>query len=544
MSDIAITSSIPNRRWLTWAIAVIVAVVALGSYAGWTRWGGGGGTALGIGDYYTVTPIELVQHVLKDGELQAVDNIDIVCQVEGQATINSLVKEGNFVKKNDVLVTLDSSQIRQKIDDATLQLQTSGADMTTAREAKEIQESQNEANLDAATVGLNLAKLDFQQYVEGTYPQAVKNAETDLEMAKITLRNSDEDYSNAKYLYGKGFVTGADIQKSDLAVTNARNGLNKAQTALMVLTKYTHAQDLASKQNAVAQAQKLLVRTRQQNQAALAQKSSDLEAKQSALILVKRKMERLQEQLEACTIKAPADGMVVYASSGDRNAQNPVQEGATVRDRQMLIRLPDTTRMMAAIRVSEGSVGDLKEGQRATVRIVNLPRPLTARVTKISVLVDNNQRWWNPDLKEYPVELTLDQNPPGLKPGMGCRTEVFINRIPNAVAVPLPTIYASGPESFVFVRRGDGTSKPVRVKLGATNETHAQIVEGVNNGDQVLILQSGQGRELLEKNGITVAPTSRPSDGPGGGKRGKGKRGGGEGESNPMPEAPIVKPAA
>src|SRR5581483_12357545 len=115
----------------------------------------------------------------------------------------------------------------------------------------------------------------------------------------------------------------------------------------------------------------------------------------------------------------------------------------------------------AQLRIAEGNVGDLKEGQRAEVRIVNYPRPLPAKVTKISVLVDNNQRWWNPDLKEYPVELTLDETPKGLKPGMGCRAEVFINRIPNALAIPLPTIYSSGPDSYIFVRAGD-TVRPLK----------------------------------------------------------------------------------
>jgi HlyD family secretion protein len=533
MSNVAIPASIPVRKWVTWILlAVAGSLLAVGAYAAFVRWTSPSDTPLSAGDFYSVTPIDLVQHVIKDGELQAVDNIDILCLVEGQSTINTLVKEGTFVHKNDVLVTIDSSAIQQKIDDTALQLQTSENDLNTSREAKEIQESQNDANLDAAEVALNLAKLDLQQYIDGTYPQAVDNAKTTLEMANITLNNANEDMANTRSLYAKGFVTGADIQKYDLALTNAKNAVAQATTALEVLTKYTHAMDLASKQNAVAQAQKSLMRTKQQNQANLAQKVSDLEAKQAALQLIKHKMDHLKEQFDDCTIKAPADGMVVYASSGDRNAQNPIQEGATVRERQPLLRLPDTSRMCAQLRIAEGSVGDLKEGQRATVRIVNYPLPLPAKVTKISVLVDNNQRWWNPDLKEYPVELTLDETPTGLKPGMGCRAEVFINRIPDALAVPLPTIYSSGPDSYVFLRAGD-TVRPVKVKLGATNETHAQILDGVSTGDQVLVLQAGQARDLLQKNGITVTtPTTRPS-GNGGKHRKRDGSGGGNSSDTP-----------
>jgi hypothetical protein len=61
------------------------------------------------------------------------------------------------------------------------------------------------------------------------------------------------------------------------------------------------------------------------------------------------------------------------------------------------------------------------------------------------------------------------------------------------------------------MREGADGHKPVKVKLGAVNDTHAQIVEGVKKGDQVLLLQAGQGRELLEKAGIKIAPATRPS---------------------------------
>jgi HlyD family secretion protein len=511
MSDIAISASVPSRKWLTWIIGALAALVMVGGYAAYLKWAGPADTPITSGDFYTVEPMDLTQHIVKDGELDAVDNIDILCLVEGQNVINTVVTEGTFVHKGDVLVRLDSSAIQQKIDDTALSLQTAESDLTAAQEAKEIQQSQNDANLDAAVVTLEIAKLDIKQYVEGTYPQSEDSAKTDLEMAKITLRNAEEDLANTKSLYAKGFVTGADIEKSELAVTTAQNGVNKAQTALTVLTKYTHAEDLANKQSAAAQAQKSLLRTKQQNLANLEQKVSDLNSKTQALALMKRRMEHYQEQFTDCTIKAPADGLVIYGTSNDRHAQNPIQDGAQVRERQPLLRLPDTSRMKAVIRVQEGMVGQLKLGQRATVTTDGDPVPIGATVTKISVLVDNSQRWWNPDLKEYPVELTLDHTPATFKPGMGVHTDVLVNKLTGVLAAPIPAIYSSGPDSYVFVRGAEDV-RPVKVKLGVTNATHAEILDGLSAGDQVLVLQVGQGRELLEKAGIHVAPATQPSE--------------------------------
>jgi hypothetical protein len=151
----------------------------------------------------------------------------------------------------------------------------------------------------------------------------------------------------------------------------------------------------------------------------------------------------------------------------------------------------------------------------------------------VSVLPDNGQRWWNPDLRDYPVELTLDETPQGLKPGVRVENaEIFIARHEQALAAPLVAVYTVGRESYVFLRGENGEVKERKVTLGTANETHVQIVDGVREGEQALLLQPGQGRALLEKAGITISevtvargPGERPNRGPGA----RGNREGGEG---------------
>jgi hypothetical protein len=50
--------------------------------------------------------------------------------------------------------------------------------------------------------------------------------------------------------------------------------------------------------------------------------------------------------------------------------------------------------------------------------------------------------------------------------------------------------------------------KPAAVKVGETNETLAQLIEGLAAGEQVLLLEAGQGRDLLEKAGIHLDTAS------------------------------------
>ena len=300
MSIAAIPTQIVSRprrgsRWLVFP-AVLLVLGAL-VWAGWRAYAARNPLPAVAGTFYAVRPMDLEIKFAKDGELQATNSIEVICQVEGMSTIQTLAKEGSSVKKGDVLVTLDASGIIQRRDDNMLNLQRAEADLITAREMKEIQESQNATNYEAAEIAVKLARLDLQQYTEGSYPQQLKDAKVNVEMSKISVDNADADLKQTKELFVKGFVTEADMKKSELALTTAKNAYDKAVTALEVLTKYQHEMDMAAKKNALAVAEQKLVRTEKENKAILAQKDADVKAKDEAVQLLKRRHQHLEEQL-------------------------------------------------------------------------------------------------------------------------------------------------------------------------------------------------------------------------------------------------------
>jgi hypothetical protein len=204
--------------------------------------------------------------------------------------------------------------------------------------------------------------------------------------------------------------------------------------------------------------------------------------------------------------------------------ESPIQAGAKVMEQQLVVRLPDTTAMKVVAKIPEFQAVKLKVDKaqplRATVRIVGRDEPLGATVTGMSVLSDNMQRWWNPDMKEYPVDLTLDQTAQGMKPGTRATVEILVERLQDVLAVPVAAIYSEGGKSYVGLERA-GRLEPVEVKLGASNETHVQVKEGVTSGERVALLQVGQGRELLKLAGIEPAPvpeSAAPATQPAAGK--------------------------
>src|SRR5438105_7280071 len=118
MSLVAVPISLPRIRRVPWLLTLLIALgVAAVAWVALTLSVGSGGPAV-TGEFYTVVPMDMDITINKDGELGAVNNVEITSPVEGQNTIVDIAKEGDFVHKGDVLCKLDSSDIELKIQNS------------------------------------------------------------------------------------------------------------------------------------------------------------------------------------------------------------------------------------------------------------------------------------------------------------------------------------------------------------------------------------------------------------------------------------------
>jgi HlyD family secretion protein len=452
-----------------------------------------------------------------DGELQAVDNIELISRVEGRATITDIAREGALVKAGTTVIELDSSTIRQNIDDASIELQRAEAAVANAQSQLKIQESNNAAEIEGAQVALTLAEIDLKKYVEGTYPQSLESAKAKLQIAKTKLQQTNDELAQSRSLFQRGFVTATEVKNRENAQAQAAIDLRAAENDLNVLEEYSYKADIATKNNAVVQAKNKLDRVKTQNESLIMQRQADLAAAQQQFETRQRKMEYLQQQLAATKIVAPSDGLVVYVQPDGNGQGGPIQQGAEVRERQVIVRLPDTTRMKAVVRVSEGQIVPIRAGQRALVRVTSLNEAVPATVQRVSLMPDSSRGWWNAgSTKEYPVDIVLDHTPEGLKPGASVTVSIFVNRAPQVLTVPVQSLYAQGKHAYVFVADGEQIV-PRKVTVGLVGKKTVEIKEGVKEGDRVLQLQAGEGQALLKRAGIEIeaaAPEKAPEGGP------------------------------
>ena len=239
----------------------------------------------------------------------------------------------------------------------------------------------------------------------------------------------------------------------------------------------------ATFESAVHEAEKELERVKHQGTSKLAQYEADVRTQKITLDLSKSKLERDEKNLAAGKIYAPQDGLVVYSVSDNRfSSESLVEEGATVRNRQTLIKLPDISEMKLSIKIHESHINMIAPGQPAFIVLDSMPdQRFRGVVNKVGLLPDTQSRWGNPNLKVYATEILVKDTLPDVKPGVSARAEVIITNLQNAIAVPLQAVTTKQGRQVVYLANG-GEPRPVDVSVGLYNTKFIEITSGLSEG--------------------------------------------------------------
>jgi HlyD family secretion protein len=399
---------------------------------------------------------EFVHEITERGEVQSASNVEIRCEVQsrgvGGTTILEIIPEGTYVKSGDLLVRLDSSDLETQLNQQQIVCNNSQADVVKAKN------------------DLEVAQIGKLEYLEGTFVQLEEAAKAKILVAKEDHDRSVDAKKYSEGLFTRGYITKLQLLADTFAVEKALLTQSAAETELRVLQKYTKPKMLtqfetaintaAAKYDAVVQTHKL-----------------DLE-----------KLNLVQTQVDKCTIRAENNGQVVYANSGDRRAGNEViiEEGTTVREHQVIVRLPDPTNMQVNAKINEAKVSMVAAGQSARIRMDAYPdQELTGKVEKVSEYPAPTG-WFNSNVKEYETIIHIDQPPPGMRPGLTAEVKILVSRMDKVLQVPVQTVIEHGDQHYCLLPHGNPWEARL-VELGPTNDKYVVIRDGLQEGEEVVM---------------------------------------------------------
>jgi RND family efflux transporter MFP subunit len=277
-----------------------------------------------------------------------------------------------------------------------------------------------------------------------------------------------------------------DIERSQLDLEDARH-----QLALAERDRQAYKGDDAERKKGlelkVKHAQQL-IKTRELQTTTTKARSGDVLRTNRAIVDAETaKLKDLETEIANCKMYAPRDGQVFYyvpPRVGFAAAEPSLAVGGPVREGQKLLYIPDLSKMQVNAHVHESQIGRVRQGQLARVRFDafpdRTPRGQVSRIAhsprEMSLFVDE---------KVYPVTVRMTEQLAGLLPGMSAEVHIELERRDNVLRVPVQALLRREDKIVCFVKSAaEMEERPV--KVGLRDLLFAEIIEGLQEGEQVL----------------------------------------------------------
>lgn len=195
-------------------------------------------------------------------------------------------------------------------------------------------------------------------------------------------------------------------------------------------------------------------------------------------------LERAETDLRNSTIVSPMDGIVL---SRDVEVGDAVSSILVMGSQSTLVMtLGDASSVYVLGKVDEADIGKVSFGQRARIVVESYKdKPYEGTVTKISPMGKEKD-----NVTTFEVRVSI-QNPEGeLRANMSANAEIIREEKKDVLLVPeSAVIYDKDRKTFLEVPdpKGEKGRRRVAVKVGISNGVKAEVLEGVKEGDKVVL---------------------------------------------------------
>ncbi|MBI4428692.1 MAG: HlyD family efflux transporter periplasmic adaptor subunit [Ignavibacteriales bacterium] len=308
----------------------------------------------------------------------------------------------------------------------------------------------------------------------------------ELDRSEIAQKLKDSELSVQKFQ-----------SQFEQAILDSALELSKARDEIVNLA-YTMEEKRIAKEQAIYEApamkrqaeidqeraQKALEQARKNYRTKQKQAIAKIRVVDADLMKEKSRMDIMARTLMDFTIKAPADGMVIYAR--EWNGRKKVV-GSTINAWDPTVAtLPDLSVMESITYINEVDIQKLAVGQRVELKLDADPnKKLSGKVTQLANIGEQRP---NADSKVFEVKILVNESDTTLRPAMTTSNTIIVSTLENVLSVPLEAVQTEGGRSFVF-RNSGGSVTRQEVVLGMMNENNVIVERGLSENDLVYLSQ-------------------------------------------------------
>jgi HlyD family secretion protein len=469
-------------------IGVVVIVLIAGGVLGSVKYSQKGIVTVQTGK---VLREDLASVVTASGEVKPRNYITIGAEYSGQLT-DILVKEGDHVRKGQLLARIDEAQ--------------SKADVAAQRAA--LSSAEADAAASEASVGAGEASMRAGEDNIAALEATVNRTKSDLE-------RYDKDFKRGEQLFKDGLIPRSDFEQRQALYDSQKSSVLEAQSR-------------------VTQAKTQLAQLKAQ----LAQLRAQLAGSQKKIAQSQAGLTRVDDILRKHNAVAPIDGLVTYL---------PVRVGETVQPgvqnsaASTIMTIADMSIVTAEVKVDETDIVNVKLDQPAEITVDAIPGHVfkghvieigNTAILRSTGLAASTSTTSSQEAKDFKVVVAMDNPPDEIRPGLSCTAKVTTATRKSVAAVPIqalttrtkgdlipdkdkpvnpsPAVVKANKEEVqgVFVISAAKKAEFRKLETGITGATEIEVLGGINVGDEIVTGSYQTIRSI--KNGATVKVDNKP----------------------------------
>ena len=391
----------------------------------------------------------LTETTTATGNIEAKYRNNIVLN-SSQKVLEIAIKEGQLVKKGDVLLVLDSSDYQNQLE-------------------------KQQINLENANITLN-------QMVQTGIAKEKSASENSLSQAKYNLENAKRKYDDykKKYEQSEDLFTSEAIAKNEFE--EAKKNVEDAAT------------NLKSAEDSLKNAQNTLNDTNNSSESKIANQKNQI-------ALIEKDIENCQKKIDDSKIIANIDGKVIKIDA--KVNQFPLDGDQIILD--------DVSQYKVVVDIKQYDALKVAKGQKANIKIKGSTNSYSGTVTEIGEFAEAKTTSGGSD-QEYKVKVSvvIDNPKEEVKGGYEADVQFIFKEKKDCIAIGFEGMKEdkATKQKYVYVVDSNNRVSQKYITFGIESEYYVEIIEGLEQEERYVL---NPPESLLEGDLVSQGSSGRTS---------------------------------
>ncbi|MDK2806730.1 MAG: rane fusion protein YbhG [Clostridium butyricum] len=323
-------------------------------------------------------------------------------------------KEGEFVKKGDVIAKIDDKILQNQYKQAQENVRIAEKNVETITNNLNFLEQENGYKVQQAEHAYLSAQAEYKKVMDGASAEIIAKTFGELTQAKLNFDKAQKDFERNKALFESGVISKSQFEASENAFNQAQAAYENLNKQLEILKAEPTDAEREAALNKMLEAKSAYELAAANGNSLIQQTQNQLEIAKLQLEQAKQSLLTIKDKLDKTVIKSPINGVI---NTLFYNVGELVAAGKSIGE------VVDPNNIEVKVYVSELNIGHIKVGQDATLYVDSVSnKGFKGKVIKINEEAEFTPK--NIQTREerintvYEVKIKV-LNPEGIiKPGM------------------------------------------------------------------------------------------------------------------------------